>query len=81
MTWNEEFTLDNVAREIAAGGKLRLEARDEDPGIDDWIGATMPIAYSELCASQGRYPRKLEFVDKQGIEVGNVHVETEYIWS
>ena len=47
-TWNEEFTLDNIAREIASGNKLRLEALDDDTVSDDWIGATMPLSYSEL---------------------------------
>ena len=78
-TWNEEFTLDNVQREIAAGGKLRLEALDDDTMSDDWLGATQPLAYSELVMSSDKVVRKLEFLDKAGKEIGSVNISTQYI--
>jgi len=39
--WNEEFLLEDIAKELAAGGKLRLEALDEDTMSNDWLGATL----------------------------------------
>jgi hypothetical protein len=78
-TWNEEFTLDNIAREIAAGNKLRLEALDDDTVSDDWIGATMPLSYNELVNTSDKVMRKLEFVDKAGREIGYVNISTQYI--
>ena len=78
-TWNEEFTLDNIGREIAAGGKLRLEALDDDTMSDDWIGATMPLAYSEMVTTSDKVMRKLEFLDKAGREIGHVNISTQYI--
>ena len=80
-TWNEEFTLDNIAREIAAGNKLRLEALDDDTVSDDWIGATMPLSYNELVNTSDKVMRKLEFVDKAGREIGYVNISTQYIQS
>ena len=80
-TWNEEFTLDNIAREIASGNKLRLEALDDDTVSDDWIGATMPLSYSELVTTSEKVMRKLEFVDKAGKEIGYVNISTQYIWA
>jgi hypothetical protein len=78
-TWNEDFTLDNIHSEIRSGGKLRLEALDDDTMSDDWIGATMPLAFSELVHSSERVERKLYFVDKSGKEIGNVKISTQYI--
>ena len=46
--WNESFTLPNIAKEIACGGSLILEALDQDTMSNDWIGATQPQPYSEL---------------------------------
>ena len=80
-TWNEEFVLEDIAREIAAGGKLRLEALDEDTLSNDWIGATLPIPYTELVGTADVMAQKLEFLDKGGNEVGHVNVSTQYIWA
>jgi len=79
--WNEEFVLENIAREIDAGGKLRLEALDEDTLSNDWIGATLPIPYTELVGTTDVMVQKLEFLDKGGSEVGHVNVSTQYIWA
>ena len=41
-----------------------MEALDDDTVSDDWIGATMPLSYSELVNTSEKVLRKLEFVDK-----------------
>jgi hypothetical protein len=46
---------------------------------DDWIGATLPLLYSELVHSSGSVDRKLYFVDKVGKEIGSVKISTQYI--
>ena len=64
--WNREFTLQNVAREVAAGGALTLQALDDDTLSDDWLGATAPLPYRELVGSSGRVARELDLLDKKG---------------
>jgi hypothetical protein len=60
---------------------LRLEALDDDTLSDDWLGATMPLSYSELVNSSDKVMRKLEFVDKAGKEIGHINISTHYIWA
>ena len=78
-TWNEVFTLDNIHNEIRSGGKLRLEALDDDTLSDDWLGATQPMSFSELVHSSDKVERRLEFVDKRGRECGYVTIQTQFI--
>ena len=75
-TWNENFTLENVDREISSGGTFRLEALDDDTVSDDWLGATRPMSYNDLMNSSG--DRRLELYDKSGREVGHVYIQTRY---
>jgi len=78
-TWNETFTLDDIHREIRSGGKLRLEALDDDTLSDDWLGASHPISFNEFVYNSDRVERRLELIDKRGRECGYVNIQTEYI--
>ena len=79
--WNETFFLEGIASDIEKGGKLRLEAFDEDTVSNDWLGATLTIPYTELVHTTDPIDHDLEILDKGANKIGNINIQTQYIWA
>ena len=54
-TWNESFTLEDIAKEIRDKGKLIIEAYDSDPIGSGIIGSAEAIDYKLLMKSTASY--------------------------
>ena len=46
--WNEEFELEFVEKEVKGGGSLILNTFDSDGAVDEFLGGTKPIKYTDL---------------------------------
>ena len=79
-TWNETFSLDDIAKEIKSGKKLILVATDVDVGVNETIGTSKPIDYNTFMKS-GVIPLKIPLFDKEGngkTNMGHINISTEY---
>lgn len=81
--WNEEFVLDMVDKEVKADGSFILNTFDSDgPGMDEFLGATRPIKYTELIkSSELKKFNEVELVSSKGKKTGTITFETQYVWA
>ena len=80
-SWNEEFILENVEKQIQFGETLVIESFDQDALSSDWLGATVPITIANLIISSDTVKHTLVLNDKKGTKTGDVNIITQYIWA
>jgi hypothetical protein len=75
--WNEDFVLEYVEKEVKAGGSLVLNTYDEDGAVEEFLGGTKPIKYTELIKnSDVQKFNAVELVSAKGKKTGTITFET-----
>ena len=70
-----------VWNEIRKGNQLVIEALDSDiGGTSDHLGASNPLSYNVITQDTELIQHNLELYDKNYKHVGEVSIQTQFIW-